>query len=163
MPRLRTGSGIGPNGYVRVRKHCRILQHLPFLPASSLPCCIIATRFFFFLTPNFLYTQRIAGRDSDDIYREFSSDVCKLRMLHCEVEGGMSEYEITGCLRAQRELRRTDSTSPWQHSSTRQVAVHGAESKPASGRKQRGRDAGALRSADKESQLYPHGLMLLIL
>lgn len=88
MPRLRTGSGIGPNGYVRVRKHCRILQHLlPFLPASSLPCCIIATRFFF-LTPNFLYTQRIAGRDSDDIYREFSSDVCKLRMLHCEVEWG---------------------------------------------------------------------------
>lgn len=72
----------------------------------------------------------------------------------------MSEYEITGCLRAQRELRRTDSTSPWQHS---QVAVHGAESKPASGRKQRGRDAGALRSTDKESQLYPHGLMLLIL
>lgn len=117
----------------------------------------------FFLTPNFLYTQRLVGRDSDDIYREFSSDVCKLRMLHCEVEGGMSEYEITGCLRAQRELRRTDSTSPWQHSSTRQVAVHGAESKPASGRKQRGRDAGALRSADKESQLYPHGLMLLIL
>lgn len=31
------------------------------------------------------------------------------------------------------------------------------------GREQRGRDAGAVRAADKESQLYSNSLMLLIL
>lgn len=48
-----------------------------------------------------------------------------------------------------------------------QVTVRGAGSKQRlgrkGGRKQRGRDAGAVNAADKESQLYPHALMLLML
>lgn len=77
----------------------------------------------------------------------------------------MSEYEITGCLRAQRELRRTETAR--HHGNTapqgRSLSMVLKASRPQEGRKQRGRDAGAVRAADKESQLYPHGLMLLIL
>lgn len=36
-----------------------------------------------------------------------------------------------------------DSTSPWQRSSSRQVAVRGAESKPASEREERRRGGGS--------------------
>lgn len=59
---------------------------------------------------------------------------------------------------------RTDSASPWQRSSSRQVTVHGAETscEEAARRRKEGEGCrGTVDTADKESQLYPYVMTVL--